>query len=57
LMIKRKIPMTWRDEYPVLVTADGRIVWSPGLPVAREFAPDSEEKKCALVIAETVARA
>ena len=39
LMIKRKIPMTRRDQYPVLVTADGRIVWSPGLPVAREFAP------------------
>jgi hypothetical protein len=49
--------MTRRDQYPVLVTADGRIVWSPGLPVAREFAPDGEEKKCALVIAETVARA
>jgi len=51
LMIRRKIPLTQRDRYPVLVTADDRIVWSPGLPVAREFAPDNEEKECAVVVA------
>jgi tRNA(Ile)-lysidine synthase len=52
LMIRRKIPLTQRNGYPVLVTADDRIVWSPGLPVAREFAPEAEDENCALIIAE-----
>src|SRR5262245_3658531 len=52
LMIRRKIPLTQRDRYPILVTADDRIVWSPGLPVAREFAPEAEDANCALIIAE-----
>ncbi|MGH9855082.1 MAG: tRNA lysidine(34) synthetase TilS [Blastocatellia bacterium] len=52
LMIRRKIPMTQRDGYPVLVTADDRIVWAPGLPVARGFAPGAEDEHCALIVAE-----
>jgi tRNA(Ile)-lysidine synthase len=52
LMIRRKIPLTRRDQYPILVTADDRIVWAPGLPVARDFAPDIEDEKCALIVAE-----
>jgi tRNA(Ile)-lysidine synthetase-like protein len=52
LMIKRKIPLTQRDRYPIVVTADNRIVWAPGLPVARDFAPDVEDEKCALIVAE-----
>lgn len=52
LMIKRKIPLTQRDRYPIVVTADNRIVWAPGLPVARQFAPDVEDEKCALIVAE-----
>jgi len=52
LMIRRKIPLTQRDRYPILVMADNRIVWAPGLPVAREFAPDAEDEKCALIVAE-----
>ena len=52
LMIRRKIPLTERDRYPILVAADDRIVWGPGLPVARDFAPDVEDEKYALVIAE-----
>ena len=51
LMIKRKIPLTQRDQYPILVTADDRIVWAPGLPVAREFAPGAEDSSCALIVA------
>src|SRR5215468_376763 len=51
LMIKRKIPITQRDRYPILVTADDRIVWAPGLPVAREFAPGAEDSSCALIVA------
>jgi tRNA(Ile)-lysidine synthetase-like protein len=52
LMIRRKIPLTQRDQYPILVTADNRIVWAPGLPVAREFAPGAEDLNCALIVAE-----
>src|SRR5262249_9700585 len=51
LMIRRKIPLTQRDRYPILVTADDRIVWTPGLPVAREFAPGAEDSNCALIVA------
>jgi tRNA(Ile)-lysidine synthase len=54
LMIRRKIPLTQRDQYPILVTADDRIVWSPGLPVAREFAPEAEDENCALIVAERI---
>jgi tRNA(Ile)-lysidine synthase len=52
LMISRKIPLTQRNRYPILVTADNRIVWAPGLPVARDFAPGVEDEKCALIVAE-----
>ncbi|MCI0525510.1 MAG: tRNA lysidine(34) synthetase TilS [Acidobacteria bacterium] len=52
LMIRRKIPISQRDKYPILVTAGDRIVWTPGLPVAREFAPDAGDQICALVVAE-----
>ena len=51
LMIRRKIPLTQRDQYPILVTADDRIVWAPGLPVAREFAPGAEDSDWALIVA------
>jgi len=52
LMIRRKIPRSQRDDYPVLVTADDRIVWAPGLPVAGAFAPDDDDTVCALVTAQ-----
>src|SRR5262249_49402048 len=52
LMIRRKIPLTQRDKYPILVTKDDRIVWAPGLPVAREYAPEPGQEYCALIIAE-----
>jgi tRNA(Ile)-lysidine synthase len=58
LMIKRKIPLSERENYPVLVTADGQIVWAPGLPVAIQFATDmvgvngERTSLCALVTAE-----
>jgi tRNA(Ile)-lysidine synthase len=55
LMIKRKIPISERETYPVLVTDEGQIVWSPGLPVARQFAVDVNDVRtslCALVTAE-----
>jgi tRNA(Ile)-lysidine synthetase-like protein len=51
LMINCKIPLMERDRYPIVVTANNRIVWAPGLPVAREFAWDAEDEKCVLIIA------
>jgi tRNA(Ile)-lysidine synthase len=43
LMIRCKIPAAKRHTWPVVVTADDRVVWVPGLPVAREYEyrPDS----------------
>jgi tRNA(Ile)-lysidine synthase len=54
LMIRRKIPLSQRDKYPILVTADDRIVWVPGLPAPRDFTPDAGDEICALVIAEKI---
>lgn len=53
-MIRRKIPLSQREAYPILVTTDDRIIWSPGLPVARGFAPNAGDEICALVIAEKI---
>ncbi len=52
LMIRNRIPVSQRDTYPVLATANGRIVWSPGLPLAREFAPNEGEGERALVVVQ-----
>jgi len=52
LMIRHKIPLTERDKYPILVTKDDQIVWAPGLPVAREFAPIAGSERCVLIAAE-----
>jgi tRNA(Ile)-lysidine synthase len=55
LMIRHKIPLSQRHTYPVATTAEDQIIWSPGLPVARQFAPsevDVEETKCALIVAK-----
>ncbi len=57
LMIRNKIPVSQRDVHPVLATADGRIVWSPGLPVAREFAPDDRDGERALVVVQKPGKA
>lgn len=54
LLIRHKIPRSERADHPLLVTADERIIWAPGLPVARAFAwPDDDEAAVgALVIAQ-----
>jgi len=52
LMIRHKIPLSQRDFYPILVTADDRVVWAPGLPVAGAFAPDDNDSVCALIVAQ-----
>lgn len=57
LMIKKKIPISERKNYPVLVTSDGRIVWSPGLPVASQFAIGvNDDHTCAMITAEKLER-
>ncbi len=55
LMIRHKIPLSQRDTYPLLATADDRIIWGPGLPVAQQFAvseDDGNESELAIVVAE-----
>jgi tRNA(Ile)-lysidine synthase len=44
LLIRHQIPASERDTYPVVVTADGAIVWVPGLPVAQDwfYVPSSD---------------
>jgi len=52
LMIRHKIPVSARDNYPVLVTNDDSIVWSPGLPAAAGFTPsEGAEDKVILIVA------
>ncbi|MFN0088629.1 MAG: tRNA lysidine(34) synthetase TilS [Blastocatellia bacterium] len=51
LMIRRKIPLSQRDSHPLIVTAENRIVWAPGLPVAAPFAPREEDEEVAFVLA------
>ncbi len=54
LMIQHKISRHRRASYPVLVTAEDQIVWSPRLPVARQFVPQSEATHCAVVTAREI---
>ncbi len=49
LMIDHKIPTGLRADWPVVATPDGRYVWSPGLPPAREFAADGAGAPLALL--------
>lgn len=47
VMIDHKIPAGLRASWPVVATTDGRYVWSPGLPPAREFAAHSKSAQLA----------
>jgi tRNA(Ile)-lysidine synthase len=48
LMMEHKIPVTQRDRWPIVVTADDdHIVWGPHLPVAAPFAPGARTKQFA----------
>lgn len=51
LMIRAKIPLSMRDSYPIVVSSEGHILWSPGLPIAQEFSPPPGEHECALITA------
>jgi tRNA(Ile)-lysidine synthase len=57
LMIHHKIPVSERDRYPVIVTEEDEVVWSPGLPVAQRFVYQTDRdlsSRCALIIAEKI---
>jgi tRNA(Ile)-lysidine synthase len=58
LLIRNKILLSERDTHPVLVSADNQIIWSPGLPVARDFDGQASREKGAedvvLIIAQKV---
>lgn len=48
LMLEHKIPVSQRDRWPIVVTADDdHIVWGPQLPLAAPFAPGSQTKRFA----------
>jgi tRNA(Ile)-lysidine synthase len=52
LMIEHKIPVTQRDVWPIVVTAeDDRIVWALRLPVAAAFAPSPQTEAFAAITA------
>ncbi|HKP84884.1 MAG TPA: tRNA lysidine(34) synthetase TilS [Blastocatellia bacterium] len=54
LMIDHKIPPSRRRSWPVVTTPDDCYVWSPGLPLAKEFAAHDETQRLAILRASTV---
>ncbi|MBI1766136.1 MAG: tRNA lysidine(34) synthetase TilS [Acidobacteria bacterium] len=52
LLTRHKIGKTERAAHPLLTMVAGQIVWSPGLPVANEFALPAEADICALLTVE-----
>jgi tRNA(Ile)-lysidine synthase len=51
LLIRAQIPWSARDAHPVIVSSENHILWSPGLPIAREFSPPPGEHEYALITA------
>jgi tRNA(Ile)-lysidine synthetase-like protein len=49
LMIDNRIPVSHRMLWPVTATADGRYVWSPGLPPSIHFAATDESQSLAIL--------
>ena len=54
LMIDHRIPSSRRADWPVVTTPDGRYVWSPGLPLAKEFAVRDRTTSFAILRASTL---
>jgi tRNA(Ile)-lysidine synthase len=54
LMIDHKIPSSRRRYWPVVTTPDDRYIWSPGLPLALEFAAHDETQSLAILRASAV---
>jgi tRNA(Ile)-lysidine synthetase-like protein len=56
LMIRHRIPLRTRGTHPLVVTADNKVLWAPGLPVSRDFIARGEGR-CALIIARSASSA
>jgi tRNA(Ile)-lysidine synthase len=54
LMIDHRIPFSRRGFWPVVTTPDDRYVWSPGLPLALEFAAHDKTQRLAILRASAV---
>lgn len=54
LMIDHRIPTSRRADWPIVTTADGRYVWSPGLPPALQFAADDKTQGLAIMRASAI---
>lgn len=53
LMMARRIPVTERDAWPIVVSSESdRIVCAPGLPPAAEFAADEKTERYAAILFE-----
>jgi tRNA(Ile)-lysidine synthase len=52
LMIDHKIPAGRRASWPVVASAEGRYVWSPGMPPDKEMIADSHTRRLAILRAE-----
>jgi tRNA(Ile)-lysidine synthase len=49
LMIDHRIPPSRRASWPVVTTPDDRYIWSPGLPLAEEFAVRDRSRSIAIL--------
>ena len=56
LMIRHRIPLRNRETHPLVVTADNKVLWAPGLPVSRDFIARGQGR-CALIIARPASSA
>ncbi|MEW6208153.1 MAG: tRNA lysidine(34) synthetase TilS [Acidobacteriota bacterium] len=52
LMIDHKIPASRRASWPVVASAEGRYVWSPGMPPDKELIADRYARRLAILRAE-----
>ena len=54
LMIDHRIPSSRRAAWPIVLTTDGRYIWSPGLPPSLEFAARADSQRLAILRASAI---
>ena len=54
LMIDHRIPSSRRATWPIVLTIDGRYIWSPGLPPSLEFAARADSQRLAILRASAI---
>jgi tRNA(Ile)-lysidine synthase len=47
-----RIPNSARDDWPILTTAAGALVWLPGLPLAQDVSPNATTTHFAIILAK-----